>query len=236
MLFNLNPMFLKRIIPVLLSVCLPALLSAQQAAEPVSVRLSALSLGSTLNDLKFQEGRSVRDLIVPNASRSPTFQYSGPPVLEFFTEGEIVDGERVRDVVASVDLTGKTGQWVLVFLPKPPNAERVPVLAIEDGFSDFPAASWRVYNLTPFSMALQVDDDRPVMIQSGAQHTLRRPVNGNRTERVQVALYREDSWELAYRSFWSRREHARALYFLTQSGSGEGIVVRRFSQALRDNR
>jgi hypothetical protein len=204
------------------------------AEETVSIRFSALSLGEGLRSWNFDDSTGSHEISIPNASRSREMRYTGPPQFVFYTTGTAEDGSAIKIPQASVDLSGKEGTWLFVLFPSRQGEPAFRLFPIVDGTGDFPANSWRVFNLTPFRMAIKVGDDDPALINASDFRTFIADQQENKTERVQVAISREDSWDLIYRSLWGRRANARILIFLLPADGGDRIVVRRFNQTVRD--
>ena len=131
------------------------------AAEPVPVRLSAITLDRGVKDLKYTSAGEVQTLSIYRKQRSKTFDYVGPRTVSFYRETGGVDagGNPLREVVAEARLPGSPGQYLLLFTQVSESPEQYKVLAIPDNWSEFKLGTYRFLNLAPFEIALKIDDD-----------------------------------------------------------------------------
>lgn len=214
---------------------MPVLLYGQEGAsdgDSIHVEFSALSLGGTLRNWQYGGSLDRHTITVPNAARSVAQSYRGEPIIHFYDAAQPEDGAVSMAPVASVDMTGRSGKWLFVFLPAGAGGYRIH--PIEDGTDKFRAGSWKVFNFSPDAMALKVADAEPFVITpDGGSYVFSNKQGHSATERVQVAIYRQKEWEIAYRSLWGVRSDSRSLVFLMGDGASDKITVRRFHQAVR---
>lgn len=221
----------------LLVLCsLPAALRGQGTTaepEPIQIEFTALSLGGTLRNWQYGDSVSRHAITIPNAARSPQRTYKGEPVIRFYDAADTGAEGVLPPPAASVDMTGRSGKWLFVFLPKSDGGYRI--YPIEDGTETFAAGTWKVFNFSPDAMALKVADAAPFVIApSGGSYVFSNGQRENVTERVQVAIYRQEEWAIAYRSLWGLRPDSRSLVFLIGDGGSDKILVRRFHQTVTE--
>ena len=106
------------------------------------------------------------------------------------------------------------------------------IFPLPEAEEDFPNDSWRLFNLTRSALAVAAKEAEPVMIPSRELRTLTIQSDQARTRRVEIVIYREDGWEMIYRSLWSHRPDSRTLVFITPQGDNdERIRVKRFTDS-----
>lgn len=200
--------------------------------ESVSVKLSLLSLGSTLRNLHFDTADGRQTTTVTNAARTASFQYVGKPELVFYRTDSTTDGEVETNIpLAAIDLRNHSGNLLLLFSPTG-KQDRMRIFPLPESEGDFPNGSWRLFNLTRSALAVAAKEAEPVMIPSRELRTLTIQSDQARTRRVEIAIYREDGWEMIYRSLWSHRPDSRTLVFITPQGDNdERIRVNRFTDS-----
>ncbi len=125
-----------------------------------SVKFTAVSLGETLTDLEYNGGSSSEKLTIPAFSRSEIRNYSGGPLMEFYTT-VVKDGKKVKLPVAQVTLPKKTSQVLLVFSPQSDGTAKVQPL--DDTQVTMPSGSARFFNATPTPIGIQYNADSVVL-------------------------------------------------------------------------
>lgn len=201
----------------------------------ISLEFSLLSLGSTLRDLHFDTVEGRQTVTITNAARSHSIRYTGSPNLIFYRLGEPdALGDETISEFARINLTQHRENLLLLFLPTSDD-DKARIHPLKETLEDFPNGSWRLFNLTTAPLAVAVRGGEPLIIPNQELRTLQIDSDRARTRRVEIAIYREEGWEMIYRSLWSHRPDSRTLVFLTPQGENtERIRVNRFTDSLSD--
>ena len=150
-------MLIRHILIITLAACATAL-NAQN--KPAQVRLTALSLNARILDLKYESKGKVQSLYVFKNQRSEAFNYTGPKTITFFRESGALDkdGKPVRTTVATCKLPSLKGQFLLILSKVDQDDEAYKIIPIADDWEKFKPGTYRFLNLTPFNIALKLED------------------------------------------------------------------------------
>ncbi len=208
-------------------------LSAQEQQPMVNVRFTALSLDSPISNIKFDSDGTAKSLFTSTVTRSLEQKYSGPPQLVFYIPETGPEGQTIKRPVAVVNLSGFSGKQVLLlFSQHPSEPGRYTVHALDDSTARTPGNSWRMFNLTPTTVAIKVGEQEPVTIKTRSDYLFRFNSDAQTSVVIQIAASTEDGWELARRSIWSHNPNLRTLVFLIPGGQGNSVQVKRINQSL----
>jgi hypothetical protein len=201
-------------------------------AEDIEVRFSLLSLGPTIREVYFDSTEGKQSVTITNAARTARIRYSGKPQLEFYRLTEDVDGEVIREVIASVQLRAIEEDYMLLFVPAN-GANSFRIYPMVESRAIFPDGSWRIVNLSNAPLAIGVPGQEPLLVPARESSTLRLKTESAETKRVEIAVYQQEGWEIVYRSLWSVRPNVRTLVFLIpRSEDSRRIDVRRFNDSV----
>lgn len=190
--------------------------------QNVNVTLSALALDGRIRDLKYESNGSVEALYAFKDQRSETFKYSGPKKLVFFRELEQFDenGAPKRQPVAECMLPGSSGQYLLIISEDRGAGERYRIFPIADDWATFRPGTYRFMNLTPFEMALKLDDK---VYQIGSKSL--KDVSGNfennsHQRAIMVSLPPEQDPLRVFEGYIQYTDDRRMLYLITPKEGG----------------
>lgn len=167
--------------------------------------------------LFYEVGGKDAQLEVLDATRSRFYDYSGPLALVVYRLVPGPDGKKVRQTVATADLSA-AGRWpLLVFLPdktKSPDAVRIVTLA--DDLDSFPAPQFRFVNFTPVTLGLTLGTER-VALASRGLHQLDPALGSDgapETRYFVVSIATEEGPKLLYANNWVVRPSQRTLVLI----------------------
>ncbi|MGB0370087.1 MAG: hypothetical protein ACPGN3_01960 [Opitutales bacterium] len=111
-------------------------------------------------DLKFEDNEEVFLVAVRNNGISRHFSYDGSPVLQFFEEIPLADGEVERKTILSCDL-GAEGDKVIVVAPR--DSGRLAAQVIDANTDVFPLSTFRAINYSTDKVYAKIDNQTKVL-------------------------------------------------------------------------
>lgn len=207
---------------LLLPVPLPAVEEEMPQAE---VKLSAITLDTSIRDLKFVNRGRVEALHVNRGLRSEPIRYVGSPEILFFRETPPPPGETEpgRDIVGRLQLPALTGDFLMIFRKNVgPDAEYT-VAALPDDKESFKPGMYRFINLTPYDIALKVGATRKMIPKRGYTDVSSQGKEGEYQETLIYSLSSQVNDGDPYRAFKGSlffSETMRSIYLLVPASSG----------------
>ncbi|MBC8038972.1 MAG: hypothetical protein H7Y06_00350 [Opitutaceae bacterium] len=201
----------------LLYVCLVALCSAQDNAKQVGLRFRTFGWQVAADGLLCEIGGKEVPLEVLEASRSRFYDYSGPLTIVVYRLVPGPEGKKVRQTVATADISA-AGRWpLLVFMPdKEKGPEAIRIVPLADDLSAFPAPQFRFVNFTPVMLGLTLGKER-VALAPRALHALDPALKsgeGTTTRYFVVSIASEEGPKMLYANNWVVRPTQRTLVFI----------------------
>ncbi len=219
--------------PILLTLFLGTTVLSAQQQEIVSVRFTALSLDSPVNNLYFDSDGEAQMIWTSTVTRSTPKEYTGPPQLVFYVREAGAEEQTIKRPVAAANLTGYSGKEVLLlFAENKQEVGRYNVHVLDDSLSRAPENSWRMFNLSPTAVAVKVGEEDPVTIKQRAEHLFRFSSDDEASVVIQIAASTQDGWQLARRSTWSHGPNVRTIVFLLPGKTERSIRVKTINQSL----
>jgi len=170
-----KPLFHVRILLLMASVFLcsiPLFAQEKEKIHSVKFRLMALpalqgnkNVGldgedTIIRDVYYASGKETKKIpTIPYLSQSSQYKYEGPSPLVFFRERTRVNGERVREVLARVDVSnGKRNILILVLPRKGNGGNGFGTYTLTDDLDSFPLNSFRIVNFSNSEVACMLDN------------------------------------------------------------------------------
>lgn len=143
-----------------------ATLSASQETKPLKFRL--ISWSSVIEGLHFRQGDGTLvavPLILPNG-RSPYYTYQGAGPVVFGRVSNGPDGKPLLDEAgnpifhpaAHLEAAKFSEKTLLMFHEQAGASDRYQIMPLDDSEAALPPGSYRFFNFTPYSLAVQCGD------------------------------------------------------------------------------
>jgi hypothetical protein len=210
----------------------PAGYLAMADVESVSIRFSALAWDRPIHGLHYYSNGKHHPLVVPNGAPGSKNEYSGPPVIEFYTKETGDEGQIYYRSVAEIDSTPHGADLLLLFFKDEGADSGFRIMPVADNTKAFGRATFNFSNFTPNPIMIRAGN-RDVGIEPGMSETL-EPRADSADVSIQMATRGNgDTWRLVYRSRWAVPDDRRVWVFLYGDGDGRP-AIRRFYQQSAD--
>lgn len=203
-----------------------------QAPEPVKAEIITLSWQGNIKDLWFQGPKEPEKFDVYESGFTMPFEYTGPPVIAFYQDKVVFDlpPEKRPPPVAVARLPQTGGSVMLLFTAVPDDSGKWEVRSFDNSLRNFPAGSYRFFNLTDSAIQIAIDRTVNPPIASRSLAVISPPSGETiRDIMLQIGVGKT----IAYSSQWGHRDVRRATVFVSSSTRGEGrLEIRKFFQAV----
>ncbi|TAE75715.1 MAG: hypothetical protein EAZ84_08815 [Verrucomicrobia bacterium] len=220
----------------LLSALLATSLAAQEppARPPLELRLLAFnsSLGIDAvhaHDPANPDAPSVATPIKTYLNHEFSTLNPGGNTLRFTTRPEPESATRPEELLGDVTLPAGTRSAILLFLPVPPGGKsRFKILPIDDSSKAFPAGSFKVFNLSPQAVRIQLETQN-FDFKPGATTLIQDPpVGDNHHSSMRAFAFHGKQWQRIATSLWPPPGEARVLQILFQHPQSGQVQLRGF--------
>ncbi len=183
----------------------------QDESPPVVFRcIEWQRVDSELFYLNDEERMNVR---MRPTTRSQDYRYTGQGPLTFFLPG----GEEPV-AVAQTELPSGQGPYLLIFFEEGKSAGGTPkyrILAINDSDSEFPFGQYKIYNMAPYDVAMQLGTTKNRIDSRSIAEIQPDGIRANGMMDVKIAVHQENgNWRFQFVGLWPYHEETRALLFL----------------------
>lgn len=232
-LFKLNSTFSTLVIFVFL--LSPNLLEAEEEEAYRQVTFQSISWNKQILGLWFynEAGDRVNTTPLPHIRGGEMSVKIKDNQLSFYNEQ--VDGSGQPKLVAQAVFPTETNKFLLLFNEKSEN--EYLIFVIPDDYESFPVGSFKVFNLTPFSIAYKLNEEAFSLKPLDAEvHSLKNSESAQVTS-VRIALKaEEDEWQRGYSNRWSYNKNSRTIVFVKQRLGNTGnnlILVKRIREIIK---
>jgi hypothetical protein len=207
---------------LLIAALLAALPAAGQAPAAAPLELRLLAFNSTLG----LDSAHAHDPATPGAPSAalPVKTYlnhefstlaPGGRRLAFTAKPDPGSLTRDGELLGEVTLAEGTRSAILLFLPTPPGGKsRFKILAVDDSPKAFPAGSFKVYNLSPEAVRIQLET-RNFDFKPGAHALIADPpVGDNHHSAMRAFAFHNKQWQRVATGLWPPPGEARVLQIL----------------------
>ncbi|HTJ79366.1 MAG TPA: hypothetical protein VL357_10260 [Rariglobus sp.] len=140
----------------LLSYSIAALAHCADAPHTiVSVDFTVVGWGSDFPQLIYKQDGKDKNLYVPAFRRSESVHYTGKPNLDLILK--IPNGDKLVETIVASPLIDPTEKRIMILLGPPVDGKSMVKVLHTPNDELFTGGALRVYNLSPFPMALKVD-------------------------------------------------------------------------------
>ncbi len=149
--------------------------------------------------------------------RSEQYSYMGPNPIVFFREVMGPEGILIKQPIASASIPNGMTHALLIFnkLESPDSAGReYRILVIDDGSTNFPWGSFRVFNFSEHQIGGIIADEKFV-IQPKSFQTISPKYDDDKNMGVRFSINFEGEWIPAMSTRWRYHDTGRNLVFLT---------------------
>ena len=199
-------------------------LIAQQDTEASGPRTLFRTLGWNVGeaDLYYRSGGELVSLSLRNSSLSGYHEYRGSSQLKvFILDKDPSTGDDNYKPFANINLLSGKPIQLLVFNRSSNKNSPVRVLAYDDSLDVTGEKDLFVGNFSRIPLAFEINDEERFGLKSGESRVIEN--KGNHHAQIQLATFREDKWELEYRSKSRLRKGYRMYFFFTdQTGHSSG--------------
>jgi hypothetical protein len=205
------------------------LLGALHAAEP-SAHVSFRTLGVDVlaDDISYSSGGKNIPVTVNSQCRSAYYTYTGSlNQLVFFRLIEGNNGEKIKQPVATVDVSGLGKRPILVFLADERKSGTYRVLGFADSVKDVPPGGYRFLNLTKQRVGVVLEKEKLLIPPGGVGNVSSKPSAGGTACQVVVYGIIDNVPMAVYSSIWTWNEKRRSMVIVVPAPSrSSGIAVR----------
>jgi len=212
---------------------LAALLSpqanAQESDQEVNgdVFIRTLGWGVSKSNLFYSTGGEYLPLTLSNRSLSGYHAYKGSSSFRIFRK---VTDENTGAVsflpYLDTSLVASANEQLLVFFQSPVNEDLIRIFAYEDSVELMDEKAVFVGNFSPLELAFQVNGEERFGLKPGQSRII--DYSGNPQAKVEIAAFRENEWQVEYRSTHRLRRGYR-YYFLFRDMGGQSDLIKGLS-------
>lgn len=191
------------------------------SSSDVSFRTLGWGVGKS-NLFYFSDGDYL-PLSISKGSLSGYHPYAGSQSFQVFrkvTDPETGDVSYVPFLESN--LLGDASEQILVFFQSPTNPDVIRIFAYDDSMERMGDQAVFIGNFSPLDLAFQVNEEERFGLKPGQSRII--PHNGDPHAVVQIAAYREDHWQVEYRSSPRLRRGFRN-YFFFRDMKGKSEVL-----------
>lgn len=206
-------------------------------APQVSIRFRAIGWAGDSTTLVFKQNGKWTRLKAPLFSYSEPYQYQGPSNLELFTAEPLPPPVITLDGTGGFSVNENTKPDVIHVAPDAVPAVSVSIdprirratllvgesggkhniLVIGDNEDDFPPGQVRLYNVTPYRMAIRCNKTTTITLNSNECHVAQAGSNEELT--LEPAYEINGKWKKLVSKRIAARRGYQATHFFLQSGS-----------------
>lgn len=200
------------IIPVLYAGLLWPLLRAQGESPVVSLQFRLLAWDAGIPEIIYKSGGKAVALKIAAFSPTEEQKYTGSGELDFFQYRELPEGRKLVKI-GSASLAPDVRQVLLLLFPQADATYRV--VPVVDDLGNFPRGKARLYNGTPYRLAIKVNQEVLQLEPGGISMT-----NGSENRlAVRIAYNNNGQWKKAGNNVFEVGESMRQSLFFVSSES-----------------
>lgn len=201
---------------------LPGGMQAAPAENIVTVQFSIYAWKADVQSLSFGPGREVE--LVESLTRSKTYNYTGPALLQFTQAGPVAtepgQQPQPKPVIASTELP--TGVSRITLLTAPVAKGRYQIYAIPEDGDTLPEGTIRLHNITKQKLLVVYDEKSRLELDAG-QSTILRPA-GDATL-LRVAGFINGRWRELFNNVAVLGQDRRQNILLIPGASEQGVSM-----------
>ena len=214
---------------ICLCVFLGGMSGALHAAE-ASGQLSFRTLGvdDVADDIYYTSGGKDTLVTVNPQCRSPYYPYTGTLTkLVFFRWIAGPDGEKIKQPVATANVSALGKRPILIFIADPQNPDAYRVLGFADSVKDIPPGGYRFLNLTKQQVGVVLEKEKLLIPPAGEGILVSKPSAGETSCQVVVYGIIDQVPRAVYSSIWTWNEKRRSMVIVVPAPSrSSGVAVR----------
>ncbi|WOO39927.1 hypothetical protein [Rubellicoccus peritrichatus] len=196
------------------------------AQEPtVSISFQVIAWGETVKNVFYKENRtSEKKIKAYNHIRSSTYDYEGPPEIQFYRKTKDGDGKTINITVGNVLIGQDTTDLLFIFAKESNN--KYQIIELPDDPDSFPYGSFQFFNLTDLPVAARLQDEE-FLIEPKKQKLKRiRGKSDGSNLKVKIALRKPEGWNMFYANSWGHNDDRRTLVLVFEDETGRHKVKR----------
>jgi hypothetical protein len=149
--------------------------------------------------------------------------------LAFTAKPDPASLNRAGELLGEVTLAEDTYSAILLFLPAPPSGKTAfKILVVEDSPKAFPAGSFKVFNLSPQAVRIQLEK-KTFDFKPGAKALIQDPpVGDNYHSAMRAFAFQNQKWQRIATGLWPPPGEARVLQILFQHPQTGQVQLRAF--------
>lgn len=202
------------------------LLALSASAEAVRIQFVAIGFEDSISDLAFYNGEEWVNIDIPEATRSREFEYAGPPEIQFTSTP--LPQEETPQVIARASVSPEMERPLFIFV-KARDSDyplQYRILAVEDSARDFPAGTYRLFNLTRQELGVVLGSERLVLAKQERKDSAPQ-LNDKTYFPFQVyTANKESPHKRMFSSRWFYESNVRMLIFLMEDEDRSLVVLK----------
>ena len=200
-------------------------LGAKEPELLINTEFNCISMDSSIRSdkLYYIQDEKPESIRVNNLFRSPVYKYKGVKTISFYRQGP----NGTHELAATAAINPRLKKTCLLFVSVASNtgAKKYKIIVFDDNTNDYPAGSYRFYNLTPEPIAVKFGDTTFKISPKKTKTHIRKTTDAL-TIPIRIVMMEGDKLKPLYSNEWPQKKMNRSLVFIRKSGAKESGKIK----------